>query len=51
MHQVNVTARSMSERKKLTVATESEWQVAGPGQTNKYVYNTEAHPVKVFSAK
>ncbi|EFW20805.1 maturation of Asn-linked oligosaccharides protein [Coccidioides posadasii str. Silveira] len=28
---------------------EADWQVAGPGGTNAYVFNTEAHPVKVFS--
>lgn len=26
---------------------DAEWQVAGPGKKNKWVFNTEAHPVRV----
>ncbi|KAI1981985.1 Mannosyl-oligosaccharide alpha-1,2-mannosidase 1B [Ophidiomyces ophidiicola] len=28
---------------------DAPWHVAGPGQKNQFVYNTEAHPVRVFS--
>lgn len=33
----------------LIFSDDAEWQVAGPGEVNKWVYSTEGHPLKVLS--
>lgn len=33
----------------LIFSEDAEWQVAGPGEDNEWVYSTEGHPLKVLS--